>query len=90
MLKHGDLVDAAIRENIIMESIKVDLCSLEIVVMQGESEDPNKSLNIAFKELKHALRGFFKDRVYVWPFHKLGMPNESEEVVQMIVQLEIE
>lgn len=42
MLKHTDLVDAAIRENIIMESIKVELCSLEVVVLT--SNDPNDQI----------------------------------------------
>jgi hypothetical protein len=33
--------------------------------------DKDGGLVVQFKEMKHALRGFFKDRVFVWPFHKL-------------------
>ena len=40
------------------------------------------------------MRGFYKDRVYVWPFHKLeagaGKAKETDEIVSLIVQLEIE
>lgn len=38
------------------------------------------------------MRGFYKDRVYVWPFHKLvqGTLKETDEIVSLIVQLEIE
>jgi len=50
----------------------------------GETE---WSLVVQFKEMKHALRGFFKDRVFVWPFHKLD--QRSNDIVSLIVQCEI-
>lgn len=58
-------------------------------VLLSEHEDNTANFHIAFKELKMGLSGFFKDRVYVWPFHKLS-ENKEDEVVSMIVQLEIE
>ena len=61
--------------------------------MLGDSGFEDNSavhFNLAFKELKQGLNGFFKDRVYVWPFHKLSADKDGEEVVSMIVQLEID
>ena len=95
LLKHSEFVDAAIRENIIMETVKIELCkkislshshtlgSLEMVLMtdigssiQGEQEAVGSgSFNVHFKELKMGMRGYFKDRIYVQPFHKLISPH---------------
>jgi hypothetical protein len=70
-LKHADLLTAAIRENILMETLKVELQSFSHVILNDNGLDDNSNFSVAFKELKVAMRGFYKDRVYVWPFHKL-------------------
>jgi hypothetical protein len=115
LLKHADLLQAALREHIHMESLKVELCKIYIfdliyiesfshVIINDNAlgvKDDTSNFSLAFKELKDALRGFYKDRVYVWPFHKLVasttsaagtsqvVPSSTDEVVTLIVQLEI-
>ena len=43
--------------------------------IQGEQEAVGcGSFNVHFKELKLGMRGYFKDRIYVQPFHKLISP----------------
>jgi hypothetical protein len=37
--------------------------------------------------MKQATRGFYRDKVFVWPFHKLD--PKSSDIVALIVQCEI-
>ena len=92
LLKHADLLTASIRENIPMETLKVEVQSFSHVILNDNALEDNSNFAVAFKELKQGMRGFFKDRVYVQPFHKLGegSTKEQEDVVSLIVQLEIE
>lgn len=75
-----------------METLKVELQSFSHVILNDNGLEDNSNFSVAFKELKVAMRGFYKDRVYVWPFHKLtqGTTKETDEIVSLIVQLEIE
>jgi hypothetical protein len=47
----------------------------------------NSQFSVEFKEFKQALRGFFKDRLYVWPFYLLnsGSSTLDQEIVSLIV-----
>jgi|LauGreDrversion4_2_1035121.scaffolds.fasta_scaffold859428_1 hypothetical protein len=47
--------------------------------------DSGSNFAIHFKEMKLALRGFCKDRIYVWPFNKLITASEKDPPALMIV-----
>jgi hypothetical protein len=64
-LRHADLLTAAMRENILMETLKIELQQFSHVILNDSGLEDNSNFAVAFKELKQAMRGFFKDRVYV-------------------------